>query len=131
MSAALTALGPLVARLLLSGIFFYSGLQKLTAPGRAASAITGHGLPFATVGAYGAAAFELLFGLLVTVGFKTRPAALAGVAYLLLVSWVFHWHPALHGDHPQMIQLLKNGGIAGGMLLLAAHGPGSFSADRG
>ena len=131
MSAALAAVGPLLARLLLSGIFFYSGLQKLTLPGRAASAIAGHGLPFATAGAYGAGALEVALAVLMALGLKARPAALAAFAYLVLVTWIFHWHPALHGDHAQMIQLLKNGGLAGGLLLLAAHGPGSFSADRG
>ena len=125
------ALGPLLGRLLLSGIFFFSGFQKLVATGRAAASIAGHGLPFATSAAYAAGAFEIAAGVLLALGLKTRMAALALVLYLVLVSWLYHWQPALRGDHAQMIQLLKNAGLAGGMLLLASFGPGSASVDRG
>ena len=131
MTQLLNALGPLLGRLLLSGIFFYSGFQKWTAPGRAASAITGRGLPFATAGAFGAGALELGCAVLLALGLKARFAALVLFAYVIAVTWLFHWHPAMHGDHAQMLQVLKNAGIAGGMLLLASHGPGSASVDRG
>jgi putative oxidoreductase len=128
--AALVTLGPLLGRVLLSGIFFYSGYQKFASPGRAASSIAGHGLPFATAGAYAAGAFELTAALLLALGLKARGAALAALGYLVVVSFVFHWHPAIRGDHGQMLHLLKNAGMAGGMLLLATHGPGAVSLDR-
>ena len=131
MSPTLAALGPLVSRLLLSAVFFYSGYQKFAATGRAASSIAGRGLPFATAGAYAAGAFELTAALLLVFGLKARPAALAAFGYLVFVSFLFHWHPAMRGDHAQILQLLKNAGIAGGMLLLASHGPGTMSLDRG
>jgi putative oxidoreductase len=131
MTAAFATLGPLLGRLLLSGIFFYSGYQKFASPGRAAAIIAGHGLPSATAVAYAAGAFELTVAVLLALGLKARAAALAALGYLLVVSWLFHWHPALRGDHGQMLQLLKNAGLAGGMLLLASHGPGTASLDRG
>lgn len=130
MAPTLASLGPLVGRLLLSAVFFYSGFQKFAATGRAASGIAGRGLPFATAGAYAAGAFELTAALLLVLGLKARPAALTAFAYLVLVSFLFHWHPAMRGDHAQLLQLLKNAGIAGGMLLLASHGPGTMSLDR-
>lgn len=130
MAPSLAALGPLIGRLLLSAIFLYSGFQKFAATGRAASSIAGRGLPYATAGAYAAGAFELTAALLLVFGLKARHVALAAFAYLVFVSWLFHWHPAMRGDHAQMLQLLKNAGIAGGMLLLASHGPGSMSLDR-
>ncbi len=131
MPQLLSALGPLLGRLLLSGIFFHSGLQKLIATGRAAASIAGHGLPFATSAAYAAAAFEILAAALLVLGLKTRLAALALLLYLALVSWLYHWQPALRGDHAQMVQLLKNAGLMGGMILLASFGPGRASIDRG
>lgn len=131
MPQLLSALGPLLGRLLLSGIFFYSGIQKLVATGRAAASIAGHGLPFATSAAYAAGAFEIAAAVLLALGLKTRLAALALVLYLALVTWLYHWPPALRGDHVQMIQLLKNAGLMGGMLLLASFGPGRASVDRG
>jgi putative oxidoreductase len=131
MTQLLAALGPLLGRLLLSSIFFYSGVQKWSATGRAASAIAGRGLPFATIGAYASGTFELLAGVLLVLGLKTRVTAVACFLYVVAVSWLFHWHPALRGDHAQTLQLLKNAGVAGGMLLLASHGPGTASVDRG
>jgi putative oxidoreductase len=129
--AAISTLAPLLGRILLSTVFFYSGYQKFAAIGRAASSIAGHGLPFATAAAYAAGAFELAVAVLIVLGLRARAAALAALVYLVVVSWIFHWHPALRGDHGQMLQLLKNAGIAGGMLLLASHGPGNASVDRG
>ncbi len=130
MSAALAALGPLAGRLLLSLMFFYSGYTKFAFTGRAASSITGQGLPFATLGAYGAGVFELLAAALMALGLKTRAASLAAFAYLVLVTWLFHWHPALRGDRVQVLHLFKNGAMAGGLLLLASFGPGPASVDK-
>jgi putative oxidoreductase len=132
MARFLATFGPLAGRVLLSAIFFFSGYQKLFgASGRAASSLAGRGIPYATVAAYTAGAFELVAALLLALGLKARFTALALVLYLVLVTWVFHWRPALRGDAGQMIQLLKNAGLMGGMLLLASHGAGPASIDRG
>ncbi len=131
MTNALAALGPLLGRLLLSGLFLYSGYSKFTAIGRTAAAIAGRGLPYASAAAYVAAGAEMLGGLALVLGAKTRVVALLLVVYVAAVSYVFHWHPALRGDHAQLIQLLKNASIVGGLLVLASHGPGRASVDRG
>jgi putative oxidoreductase len=130
MTSALATLGPLLGRLLLSAIFAYSGYHKFTQIGRAASSIAGHGLPFATAAAYLSGAFELAVALLLVLGMRARSGALAAFAYVAFVSFIFHFHPALRGDGAQMLQLLKNAGIMGGLLLLASHGPGPASVDQ-
>jgi putative oxidoreductase len=131
MQRFLTSLGPLVARVLLSGIFAYSGWQKLTATGRSAASITGRGLPYATALAYTAGALELAGALLLVLGLKTRAAGMALALYVVAASWLFHLYPALRGDHVQMLHLLKNAGLVGGLVLLALHGAGTASVDRG
>lgn len=131
MTSALSALLPLLGRVLLAVLFLYSGYTKFAGMGRTAAAIAGHGLPYATAAAYVAAAAEVLGGLAIVVGAKTRLVALLFVAYLAIVTYVFHWHPALRGDHQQLLNVLKNAGLAGGMFVLAAHGPGPASVDRG
>jgi putative oxidoreductase len=131
MSGALAAVGPLLGRLLLAGLFLYSGYSKFTSMGRTAAAIAGHGLPYATAGAYAAAIAEVLGGVALVLGAKTRAVSLLFVVYLIVVTYVFHWHPALRGDHQQLLNVLKNASIAGGMFVLASHGPGPASVDRG
>lgn len=132
MSRFLSSAGPLLGRVLLAGIFGFSGYLKLFgATGRTVSSIAGRGIPSATLVAYGTGAFELLAAFLLVIGLKARLAAVATIAYLVVVTWVFHWRLALRGDVAQTIQVLKNAGLAGGMLLLASYGPGPASIDRG
>lgn len=42
---------------------------------------------------------ELLGGLLILVGFFTRPAAVAICIDLVVAIWKVHWHNGLMGDH--------------------------------
>ena len=42
---------------------------------------------------------ELLGGLLILVGFFTRPAAVAVCIDLVVAIWKVHWHNGLMGDH--------------------------------
>ncbi len=125
------ALGPLAGRLLLSGIFLYTGWHKFTETGRTASTIAGRGIPFATTAAYAAGAFELAVAVLVALGVRVRSVALATIAYLAVITWFVHFRAAAHGDVAQTVQVLKNAAIAGGMMLLASHGAGPASIDRG
>jgi putative oxidoreductase len=131
MQRALATVGPLLGRVLLSGVFLYSGYLKFVATGRAASSLAGRGFPYATPAAYAAGTFEVVAALLLVFGLRARAAAWAVVLYLALVTYLFHLPGALRGDVAQTLQLLKNAGLAGGMLLIATHGPGPFSADRG
>ncbi len=69
--------------------------------------------------------------VLLALGLKTRLAAVAAILYVLVVTWFFHWHPTMRGDVGQIVQVLKNAGLVGGLLLLASFGPGRASIDRG
>jgi putative oxidoreductase len=131
MQRLLAGLAPLVARVLLAAIFAWSGWQKLTTTGRAAAAIAGRGLPYATALAYAAGALEIVGALLLVLGLRARAMALALAAYVVVATWLFHLHPAMRGDAAQTIHLLKNAGLIGGLLLLSLHGPGTASVDRG
>ncbi|HSF65174.1 MAG TPA: DoxX family protein, partial [Paracoccaceae bacterium] len=52
-----------------------------------------------------------------------RPVALALAGYCAVTS-LFHWIP---GDPWQMSIFVKNWAIAGGCLILAAHGAGRYA----
>ena len=90
------------------------------------------GLPMAEVLLVGAIAAEFIGGLMLVAGFKARWAALAIFLFIIPTTIVFHNPAGLDAQaaQAQMIQLMKNLSIMGGMLLVAAFGPGAWSVDR-
>jgi putative oxidoreductase len=84
------------------------------------------GLPFAPLALAGSALVELVGGMALIVGYRTRSAAVALAAFSLAAAVFFHPNFA---DQNQMIHFLKNFAIAGGLLQVAAFGGGRFSLD--
>jgi len=117
----------LAARVLLAVIFIMSGWGKFFAIEGTAGYIASVGLPAATLLAWAAAIFELVAGLALLVGFRTRETAWALAAFTLFAGFVFHFQPA---DQMQMISFMKNLAIAGGFLALGQIGAGSLSVDE-
>lgn len=114
----------LVGRVGLSLIFILSGIAKIAAYHDTALSLVAHGLPpgllplviFAELGG----GLAILFGLL------TRWAALGLFVFSVLAAVLFHGDFA---DHAQWVNFMKNLAIAGGFMVLAAHGPGDWSLD--
>ena len=70
---------------------------------------------------------EVLAGLAVIVGYKTRLAAFILAGFSLASAVIFH---ADFADQMQMILFMKNLGLAGGLLLLVSHGAGAYALDN-
>jgi putative oxidoreductase len=121
-----TALLSATGRVLLAAIFLFSALGKLAAPAATIGYIASSGLPFATLGFGIAVAVELGGGLLLVFGVKTRLVAAALALFSIVTGLAFH--NAL-GDQNQLIHLLKNFAMAGGLLQVVAFGGGAFSVD--
>lgn len=117
----------LIGRVLLSIIFILSGFGKLTALGGTAGYFASLGLPAPMVVAVVVGLLELLGGLAVLLGFRTREGAWALGIFCVASAFVAHldW-----SDMMQMIAFQKNLALAGGFLVLAAFGPGSISIDN-
>ena len=125
--------GPaLVARILLTVMFIYSGFGKITGFEGTVGYIASKGMPVPQLLAIGAIAIELGAGLLLLVGYKARWAALAIFLFLIPATLAFHNFWASSPDQYQMqkINFLKNLTIMGGMLMVWAFGPGRFALDR-
>jgi putative oxidoreductase len=122
----------LVGRSLLALIFIVSGFGKITGFAGTAAYMASKGLPFAGVLLVGAIAVEFLGGVLLVAGYKARWAAAAIFLFIIPTTIVFHNPMGLSGQEAQtqMINVMKNLAIMGGMLMLMAFGPGAWSADR-
>jgi len=112
-------------RVLLALLFLLAGVGKLGAYNATAAYMSSVGVPASLLPAV--IAVELLGSLAIIVGWKTRAVALLLAGFSLVTALVFHKNFA---DQIQMIMFLKNISIAGGFLLLVAHGAGPLSLDR-
>ena len=115
----------LLARVLLAHILLLSGFGKL---GAGYAATQGY---MAAMGVSGALlplviAAEIGGGLAVVVGFLTRWAGLGLAVFCVASALLFHTNFA---DRMQTIMFMKNLAMAGGLLMLYAHGAGAYSID--
>ena len=69
---------------------------------------------------------EILFPLLLIIGFQTKIAALVMAIFTIVVAIIFHTN---FDDHMQLITFFKDIAIAGGLLIILVNGPGRFSLD--
>jgi len=122
----------LVGRVLIALLFIPAGFGKLTGFAGTVGYITSAGLPLPQVGAVIAVVVELLFGLMLLVGFKTRPVALIMALFTVATAVFFHNFWAMPADKVMANQMnfFKNLAIAGGLLAYAAFGAGRFSIDK-
>lgn len=117
----------LAARILLAAIFILSGFAKLGAAEGTIGYIASVGMPFPEAVYFATVALELIGGVALVLGFKTRLVAFALAGFSIAAAVIFH---ADFGDQSQFTSFLKNLAIAGGMLQVAAFGPGRLSLDR-
>src|SRR5215470_4640946 len=118
---------PFFGRVLIGLAFAMSGLSKLAAYGPTTAMIAAVGLPVPPFAFAVAVAVELGGGLLLVLGYRVRPVALALAAFSLTTAVSFHSNFA---DQNQMIHFLKNVMMAGGLLQIAAFGAGAISIEQ-
>lgn len=122
----------LVGRILLALMFVLAGFGKLTNLEGAAAYMGSVGLPAVPAMAAVVGLIELLGGLAIATGFLARWAALGLAVFTVAASLMAHRYWSLPADKQMVQQLLfmKNMAVAGGLLVLAALGPGPASLDR-
>ena len=118
-------------RVLLALMFVLSGYSKLTGIEGTAGFIASAGLPAATTLAVLVGLFEVVAGIALAVGFKTRWAALGLAGFTLVASLIFHawWSAPADQQFVQQLMFMKNLAVAGGMLFVASLGAGALSVD--
>jgi len=116
----------LLARIFLSLIFLWSGLQKILHFSANQQYMAMHKMPLTALLLIGAIIVEIGGGLAIFFGFKTKWAALIIALYLIPTTLIFHGHVV---DQTQLVQFLKNLAIIGGLLMLTAFDGGRFSVD--
>ena len=121
----MTDLLNLTGRVLIALLFLGGAVQKAGDPGQVTRMIETLDLPGQLV--WAVAAFNLIAGICLITGPRVRTWALVLALYCIATSW-FHWQ--LRADPWQVTIVVKNWAIAGGLLILAAQGPGRLRIWR-
>lgn len=111
-------------RALLAALFLTAGMGKITAYEGSAAYMASQGVPGAALPLV--IALEVLGALAIISGWQTRLVAFLLAGFSGVSALLFH---ADFSDQTQQIMFLKNFAIAGGFLLLIAHGAGGWSLD--
>ncbi|MGH9727999.1 MAG: DoxX family protein [Candidatus Acidiferrales bacterium] len=122
---------PLVGRISIGVLFIFTGTEKVMHFSGMVPFLASKGMPLANVMLATALTIELLGALCLITGFQTRIAALLIFLYLIPTTLMFHNFWAMQGAMraDNQINFLKNLAIMGGLLMLAAYGPGELSID--
>ncbi len=121
----MTGIIQLLGRIMLALIFILAGLGKIQDPAGTAGYMQSAGVPGILL--WPTIALEVLGGLALVLGYKTRYAAFTLAIFSVVAALMFHRNFA---DQMQMIMFLKNIAMAGGLLLLAVGGSTAFSMDN-
>jgi putative oxidoreductase len=122
----------LVGRILLALVFLVAGTRKLMAVAGTAGYFAKLGFPMPEVMVWVAIVVEIGGAILLIAGWKVRWAAWLLAIFTLVATFAAHrfWE---FGDAAQyaaqMNNFLKNLAIIGGMVIIAATGPGAYSVD--
>ena len=129
------AVATLLGRVFLSAIFIISGISKIGSYSSTVAYMESSGMPAAPFFLYAAVLLELGGGLCLLTGFRARIAALVLVLFLLPTTYIFHFKPAFDQamnvvDRAQLIQVLKNLAIMGGLLMIYGNGAGKLTIGK-
>ena len=122
----------LVGRLLLATIFLVAGIRKLMAVAASTGYLTKLGFPMPEVMVWVAIVIEIGGALLLIAGWQTRRVAWLMILFVAIATLMAHrfWEFDAAQYANQMNHFLKNLAIIGGLMFVAAFGPGPASMDR-
>lgn len=114
----------LAGRALLAAIFLYEASAKLGGYAAATTYMASFGVPTALLPAV--IAVEFIGGAFVLIGLWTRAAAIALAGFCVAAAVLFH---ADFARRNEVLHFEKDLAIAGGFLVLFAHGGGAWAVD--
>ena len=112
-------------RILLSALFLIEGIGKTSIQEDVIIYMENYGVPGMLF--LPATIIEILFPLLLILGYKTKWVASMLALFTFAVAIIFHTD---FSEGIQMVMFLKDIAIAGGFMIIVAHGPGKISLDH-
>lgn len=122
----------LVGRVLIAGLFLPAGFSKLMGFEGTVGYFSSLGLAIPAALAVAVIVIEILGGVTLLLGYKTRITAVILALFTLGASMIGHAYWSVPADQVFIAKLLfyKNIAIIGGLLILASAGSGQLSIDH-
>ena len=111
-------------RIFISALFIVEAIRKISFKEETIFYMEDYGVP--EILFYPSLIFELVFPILLIIGYQTRISAIAMFIFTIVVTIIFHID---FGNHIQFMTLLKNLSIAGGFLIIASNEPKICTLD--
>ena len=113
-----------LGRIFLSSLFLIEGVKKFFLQEETIIYMEEYGVP--EILFFPSLILEILFPILLIVGYKTKISASIMALFTLTVAIIFH---SDFQNHLELIAFFKNVAIAGGFLVIVANGPKICSID--
>ena len=111
-------------RIFISSLFIFEAFKKFSLKEETIFYMEDYGVP--EILFYPALLFEMIFPILLIIGYKTKISAFAMFIFTIVVTIIFH---SDFGDQIQLMAFLKNLAIAGGFLIISANEPKVCTLD--
>ena len=113
-----------IGRIFLSALFLFNGIAKIfdyegTIEYMENFSVPGYLITHAII-------IEILFPILLIIGYKNRLSAIVLASFTILLAVIFHTD---FSSQIQLTQFLKNFAIAGGFIIIFVYGPDKYSID--
>ena len=115
----------LLGRILISAVFFLSGINKIQQYEDTVEWMESFDLPGLLLTP--AIILEIVLPILIVIGYKVRISAALMALFCFATAIIFH---ADFNNQMQFVSFFKNIGLAGGFLLLVINGAKDFSLDK-
>ena len=115
----------ILGRILLSAIFLINGIGKIFNYEGTIQYMENFDVPGYLI--IPAITVEILFPILLIIGYYTKFSALVLSLFTLVLAVIFHTD---FSNQMQLMSFLKNIAIAGGFLIIFVYGPGNYSLDH-
>ena len=115
----------ILGRILLSAIFLINGIGKIFNYEGTIQYMENFDVPAYLI--IPAIIVEILFPILLIIGYYTKFSALVLSLFTLALAVIFHTD---FSNQMQLMSFLKNIAIAGGFLIIFVYGPGKYSLDH-
>ena len=114
----------IIGRIFLSAVFLIAGVNKIFNHEGTTAYMESFGVPgFLYIPAI---ILEILFPLLIVIGYQTKISALIMAIFSISLAIIFHTD---FSNQMQVMSFLKNFAIAGGFIIIFVNGPSRWSID--